>query len=65
MISRYWYDPNTGVIVKRSGTNWKSYENYPYFDTEDGWNWSAFRVDVPTKNLVPVDIPIVEGRRRG
>ena len=61
-VSRYWYDPNTGEIQRRTLAKGTKKFNLPYFDrAEPGWNWSDFRVDVETGKIIPKDNPLGQG----
>ena len=56
MISKYWYDPETGEILHRTDANGLKTFNIPYFERESvGFNWSNYRVDIPTGKLVEVE----------
>lgn len=61
-ISRYWYDPTTGEILRRTLARGTKKFDLPYFDrAEQGWNWSEWRVDVNTLELVPSENPQGQG----
>lgn len=52
-VSRYWYDPITGEILRRTLAKGEKKYDLPYFDrAEKGWNWSKYCVDIATGNVV-------------
>ena len=62
MIYRYWYDAETGIIDYRTPVTTQKQHDMPYFDKEgEVWNFSNWRIDVETGDLVPYDNPQGQG----
>lgn len=53
---RYHYDPETGLIQFRVPVTNKQIQTLPYFEREgEVWNFSNWRIDIETGDLVPYD----------
>lgn len=51
--NRYWYDPTTGEILHRTLAKGNKKFDLPYFDrNEKGWNWSNYKIDIDTGEIV-------------
>lgn len=60
--NRYWYDPNTGEILRRTLANGHKKFDLPYFDRDEkGWVWSNYKVDIASGEIVPTDNPNGQG----
>lgn len=55
-MNRYWYDPDTGLIIHRTLAKNGMVFNLPYFDKDiTGFNWSSYKVDIETGEIVPIE----------
>lgn len=57
MNCRYWYNAETGQIKRRTLAAGEKKFDMPYFDSEERFNWSNYRVDIATGELVLIDNP--------